>query len=295
MVPLLEIRHLVKEYPGLTAVNDISLTIEKGVCIGLLGPNGAGKTTTVEMLEGVLTPTRGEILFKGAPLDRRFQQSSGIMFQSTALQEFIKVIETLKLFRHFYDRTRPLDELIESCALSSFLEQDVQQLSGGQRQRVLLAIALINDPEILFLDEPTTGLDPQARRNFWKLIESVKAEQKTVVLTTHYMDEAYQLCDLVAIMDQGRIIALGSPEDLLKAHFDNAVITLPETQIPRSLQAQFRHRMHHRNGLVEIFSDDLNNSIRVLIEHRVSLEHLQVRSRTLEDLFLALTGHELRT
>ena len=295
MTPLLEINNLVKRYRNLVAVDNISLQIGRGVCIGLLGPNGAGKTTTVEMLEGILTPSSGEIRFNGSPLDGHFRQAAGIMFQSTALQDYMRVREALHLFRSFYQQHRPLDELIERCALSDFLDQDVQQLSGGQRQRVLLAIALVNDPEILFLDEPTTGLDPQARRNFWRLIHNVKLEHKTVVLTTHYMDEAYQLCDLVAIMDQGRIIAQGSPEELLQAHFDNAVISLPAEQIPVSLQASLPWPLHRRNGLVEIFSSDLNTSIRTLLELGVSLEYLQVRTRTLEELFLELTGHTLRT
>ena len=294
MTALLEVRRLRKEYRDLTAVDGVSFQIQRGTCFGLLGPNGAGKTTTVEMLEGILPPSAGEIVYHGQPVGQQFRNDAGIMFQHTALQDYMKVREALALFESFYARTRPLDELIARCALGEFLERDVRKLSGGQRQRLLLAIALINDPQILFLDEPTTGLDPQSRRNFWALIHSVKSEQKTVVLTTHYMEEAYDLCDEIAIMDHGRIISQGSPQALLKQHFDNAVISLPASEAPASL-AQFEGlSLHRSNGRIEILSNDLDNSIRQLIAQGVPLTHLQVRSRTLEDLFLALTGHELR-
>ena len=294
MQPLLEVRQLVKQYREVRAVDGISFGIAPGTCLGLLGPNGAGKTTTVEILEGIIPATSGEILFKGGPIDDEFRQSAGIMFQNTALQEHITVRETLNLFRSFYQRTRSLDELIESCALSDFLKRDVQKLSGGQRQRLLLAIALLNDPEILFLDEPTTGLDPQARRNFWQLIHNIKAEQKTVALTTHYMDEAYQLCDEIAIMDQGRIIAQGAPEQLLKSHFENSVISLPLEHVPAALTESSGLNLLRRNTQVEIHSNDLNATVRTLLDQGVSLDRMQVRSPTLEDLFLELTGHELR-
>lgn len=294
MTPLLEARRLVKHYRAVKAVNGVSFSIPKGICFGLLGPNGAGKTTTVEMIEGILPPTSGETLYLGSPIDERFRNDAGTMFQSTALQDYIRVDEALRLFQSFYRRTRPLDELIERCALGDFLDRDVQRLSGGQRQRLLLAIALVNDPQILFLDEPTTGLDPQSRRNFWKLVHDIKGEQKTLVLTTHYMEEAYELCDEIAIMDHGHIIAQGTPRALLKKHFDNAVITLPANHVPDGLDPH-PDLIHRSNGQVEILSDDLNRSIRQLVDQGVSLAQLQVRSRTLEDLFLELTGHDLRS
>ena len=294
MTPLLEARRLVKHYRAVKAVNGVSFSIPKGICFGLLGPNGAGKTTTVEMIEGILPPTSGETLYLGSPIDERFRNDAGTMFQSTALQDYIRVDEALRLFQSFYRRTRPLDELIERCALGDFLDRDVQRLSGGQRQRLLLAIALVNDPQILFLDEPTTGLDPQSRRNFWKLVHDIKEEQKTLVLTTHYMEEAYELCDEIAIMDHGHIIAQGTPRALLKKHFDNAVITLPASHVPDGLDPH-PDLIHRGNGQVEILSNDLNRSIRQLVDQGVSLAQLQVRSRTLEDLFLELTGHDLRS
>jgi ABC-2 type transport system ATP-binding protein len=216
--PILEVRGLRKRYPQVEAVAGVSLAIAPGTCFGLLGPNGAGKTTTVEMIEGITPPSSGEILYKGAPVDGRFKLESGIQFQSTALQDFITVRENLAMFRAFYPRGMEVDELVRLCSLGEFLDRDARKLSGGQRQRLLLALALVNDPDVLFLDEPTTGLDPQARRNFWELVRGIKARGKTVLLTTHYMEEAHALCDRVAIMDRGRIVAEDSPGALLVAH-----------------------------------------------------------------------------
>lgn len=295
MSSILQVDNLVKHFNGVQAVNGVSFSIERGSCFGLLGPNGAGKTTTVEMLEGIITPTQGNILYKGEPTGVAFRHEAGIMFQETSLQEFIRVGEILKLFGRFYPRTRPIEELIERCALAEFLDRDVRRLSGGQRQRLLLAIALINDPQIVFLDEPTTGLDPQARRNFWQLVNDIKQEQKTLVLTTHYMEEAYELCDEIVILDHGKIIAQGSPRALLKKHFNHSVICLPANEVPESLDHDAQLKLHRINGQVEILSEDINASIKRLIAHQVPLTHLQIRSRTLEDLFLELTGRELRS
>ncbi len=293
--PLLEARNLKKHYRSVRAVDGVSFAIERGHCFGLLGPNGAGKTTTVEMLEGILESTAGEILYRGRPLGPGFKEEAGIMFQETALQEQITVQEILNLFQRLYVRVRPQSELIEQCALGEFLDRDAKRLSGGQRQRLLLAIALINDPEVLFLDEPTTGLDPQSRRNFWQLVHTIKAECKTVVLTTHYMEEAYELCDEIAIMDQGRIIAQGSPQELLKRHFDQSVLSLPAEDVPSIPELEEKLSLHRRNGKIEIFSDDVESVIRQLMQNRIPLNHLQIRSPTLEDLFLELTGHKLRS
>lgn len=289
--PLLEVRDLVKHYPKVKAVNGVSFALRAGSCFGLLGPNGAGKTTTVEILEGVLAPTSGEVLYKGTPSGARFRREAGIMFQSTALQDFISVRETLEMFAHLYPTNADLDELIKRCNLGGYLDQDNRKLSGGQRQRLLLAVALVNDPDILFLDEPTTGLDPQARRNFWDLIESIKADGKTVLLTTHYMDEAYVLCDEIAIMDHGKIIAQGTPKDLLEAHFNDVILQLPrlafgDQALPESAQ--------QREDMVEITTHDVNQTIAGLIASGISLAKLRIRSRNLDDLFLELTGRELR-
>ncbi|MCP4238900.1 MAG: ABC transporter ATP-binding protein, partial [Aestuariibacter sp.] len=195
---------MVKKFGALTAVNDVSFEIQQGSCFGLLGPNGAGKTTTIELMEGIKTPDGGTILYQGERLGRKFRNEAGIMFQTTALQEFVTVREMLVQFSRFYTHSADVDELVERYALGEFSNRDTRKLSGGQKQRLLLAIALINRPKILFLDEPTTGLDPQSRRNLWEQVREVKAAGATVLLTTHYMEEAYELCDEIAIMDHGR-------------------------------------------------------------------------------------------
>lgn len=293
---LLTVTELVKHYTSsskvVKAVNGLNLTIKKGVCLGLLGPNGAGKTTTVEILEGINQATSGEVLYKGMPLDEQFRNEAGIMFQSTALQDYISVGETLVMFSKLYPQHVDLDFLIKRCNLGDYLDQDNRQLSGGQRQRLLLAIALVNDPDIIFLDEPTTGLDPQARRNFWDLINDIKAEGKTVILTTHYMDEAYILCDEIAIMDHGKIIAQGTPKDLLEKHFNDVILQLPAAEINDIDLSSFN--TNFKDHSIEITTRDVNQVISTLIENNVSLARLQIRQRTLDDLFLELTGKELR-
>lgn len=291
--PLLRVTGLKKYFGDVKAVDGVSFEIAYGHCVGLLGPNGAGKTTTVELLEGIKEPTAGEILYKGESLSDKFRQEAGIMFQSTALPDFISGLEALKLFRDLYPRSRPISELIETCALEEFLNREVKRLSGGQRQRLLLAIALINDPEIIFLDEPTTGLDPQARRNFWKLIGDIRQEGKTVLLTTHYMEEAYELCDEIIIMDHGRIIAHGTPDALLSNHFDDTVILLPDEDVPDHF-SDGASEIKRANGTVELLSGDVNATVKALIDANVSLANMRIRKRTLEDLFIELTGKELR-
>lgn len=287
----LQANNLAKHYQGIKAVDGISFNIARGRCFGLLGPNGAGKTTTVEMLEGINQPTEGEILYLGEPLGRRFRDEAGIMFQSTSLQDYITVHETLVMFQRMYPRTVPLSELINSCSLDGFLHQDTRKLSGGQRQRLLLAIALVNDPEVIFLDEPTTGLDPQARRNFWELVQRIKAKGKTILLTTHYMEEAYELCDEIIILDHGKIIAQGTPAELLAKHFGDTVLTLPKQDFPSDCDLL---ETLVSGDTVKIFSSNVDETIHQLLALNIPLARLQIRQRTLEDLFLALTGKELR-
>lgn len=289
---ILQIRNLVKHYPSVKAVNGIDITLDKGICFGLLGPNGAGKTTTIEILEGINHPTSGEIFYKGERLGNQFRNEAGIMFQSTALQDFITVRETLEMFSQFYPQQADLDKLILRCNLTEYLDQDNRELSGGQRQRLLLAIALVNDPDIIFLDEPTTGLDPQARRNFWDLINDIKAEGKTIVLTTHYMDEAYILCDEIAIMDHGKIIAQGTPKSLLEETFNDVILQLPKADLKGYDLTLLT--THNKSTHIEITTCDVNSVISDLIKNNVSLSQLQIRARTLDDLFLELTGKELR-
>ncbi len=234
--PIIEVKNLIKHYSKAKAVNGISFSIARGSCFGLLGPNGAGKTTTLEMIEGITQPSSGEILFCGAPTGPSFKEKSGIQFQATSLQDFLTVKEVLKLFSSFYQAPLNIQELAELCSLEEFWDRDTHELSGGQRQRVLLAIALINNPEVVFLDEPTTGLDPQARRAFWELIQSIKRKNKTIILTTHYMEEAYILCDEIVIMNQGTIIAQGGPKDLLQKHFNSVTLEIPKKDISKALR-----------------------------------------------------------
>jgi ABC-2 type transport system ATP-binding protein len=293
MSPLLEIRQLAKHFNGVEAVAGISFTIPSGSCFGLLGPNGAGKTTTVEMLEGIIKPSGGEILLQGQAMDQHFRQQAGIMFQSTALQDFITVREALQMFSAFYDHSVPLQQLIDDCSLRDFIDRDTRKLSGGQRQRLLLAMALVNNPSVVFLDEPTTGLDPQARRNFWSLVQRIKAQGKTILLTTHYMEEAYILCDEIAIMDHGQIIARGSPKALLSEYFEDVVLQLPLRDMPTD-RTQLPFECSVAGDTVEILSRNIDASVQQLRDHHISLNGLQIRQRTLEDLYLALTGKELR-
>jgi ABC-2 type transport system ATP-binding protein len=294
MAPVIEVHELVKEYPGVRAVDGVSFSIVQGQCFGLLGPNGAGKTTTVEMMEGVTQPTSGRVLYRGEPLGTRFREEAGIQFQKTALQDHLTVRETLTLFSRLYPRGREVDALIETCALAEIANRDNRKLSGGQMQRLLLAIALANDPRVLFLDEPTTGLDPQARHNFWELIRTIKAEGRTVLLTTHYMEEAYFLCDVIAIMDRGRIIAEGPPSRLLREHFGDVVLELPREDFPADVST-FPLPVLLASDRVEISTADVESSLRTLLEQGIPLQHLRIRPRNLEDLFLELTGRELRT
>jgi ABC-2 type transport system ATP-binding protein len=289
---VISVTNLSKHFGEYQAVNDISFTVKKGEILALLGPNGAGKTTTIEIMEGIISPSSGQVFYQGQHVDSQISQQIGIQFQHTALQDFLTVKETLNLFASFYQNTLPQAQLIELCDLSDFLDRDNRLLSGGQRQRLLLALALINDPQIIFLDEPTTGLDPHARRNFWQLIKNIKAQNKTVVLTTHYMDEAEQLCDDIVIMDLGRIIEAGTPHALLAKHFEDVFIYLPQSQVSSELVNEYGwNKLADR---IEITSKNVEQTLSLLMSNKVSLDGLHVKSANLDDLFLKLTGHSLQ-
>jgi len=292
MQPIIVVDHLRKQYGSVVAVDEVSFSIAEGICFGLLGPNGAGKTTTIEMMEGILAPTSGVILYRGAPRSKNFLQEIGIQFQSTALMDFMTVRETLNLFSQFYEQTEPLETLVQQCDLGDFLDRYANKLSGGQQQRLLLALAILNRPQLVFLDEPTTGLDPQARRNFWQLIDTIKKRGATVILTTHYMDEAEQLCDELAIMDRGKIIAQGSPAQLLHEHFGYIYVCLDRADC-ESVLDQFPEK-DVQGERVFIRSTSVEKTLQALIASGVPLHSLSVRNPTLEDLFLKLTGHRLR-
>jgi ABC-2 type transport system ATP-binding protein len=276
MPVILQVSNLVKRFGSLTAVDDVSFGIRQGSCFGLLGPNGAGKTTTIEMMEG-----------------SQFRNEAGIMFQTTALQEFITVREIMVQFSRFYPEAASIDDLAERYSLHEFLNQDTRKLSGGQKQRLLLAMALINKPKILFLDEPTTGLDPQSRRNLWRQVQLIKEQGATILLTTHYMEEAYELCDEIAIMDHGRIIAHDAPDVLLAEHFDDVVIQIHAGDIPRAI-GEKEFQAVYRNDSAHIVTGDVNKTIEHLLHFDIPLNRLRIRARDLEDLFLELTGKELR-
>jgi ABC-2 type transport system ATP-binding protein len=288
---IMRIENLKKNYGTVKAVDGISFSIPEGICFGLLGPNGAGKTTTIEMMEGILSPTAGKVYFRGREIDNHFKQKVGIQFQNTALPEFITVKETLELFRAFYPNPRSMDEIIEICSLIDIIDRDNRKLSGGQRQRMLLGLAIIPHPEMVFLDEPTTGLDPQARRNFWDLIERIKAEKTTVLLTTHYMEEAEILCDQIAIMDQGKLIEIDTPLQLLTNHFDGALVRVPHSG-RRNLQVDGGSL---QGDFLEITTKNLDKTMKDLLGTELNLEGLTIKKPNLDDLFLKLTGTSLRS
>jgi ABC-2 type transport system ATP-binding protein len=290
---ILQVSDLVKRFGPLTAVDRVSFEIREGSCFGLLGPNGAGKTTTIEMMEGIRQPDSGTILYRGAPLGEQFRNEAGIMFQTTALQEFITVREVMRQFSRFYPHSASIDDLADRYALHEFLDRDTRKLSGGQKQRLLLAMALINQPKVLFLDEPTTGLDPQSRRNLWNQVQQVREQGATILLTTHYMEEAYELCDEIAIMDRGHIIAHDAPDALLAAHFDDVVVQINAADIPRDI-GEREFQAIYRNDSAHIVTGDVNKTIEHLLRLDIPLDHLRIRARNLEDLFLELTGKELR-
>lgn len=288
------------------AVNGVSFEVLRGECFGILGPNGAGKTTTIEMMEGLMAPDSGRILFEGQDVGgahaTEYARQIGIQFQHTALQDHMNLRQILALFQRLYavGDTAHMREVLADCALEDLLDRPHKKLSGGQRQRLLLAIALLHAPKLVFLDEPTTGLDPQARRNFWALLQRIKAQGKTIVLTTHYMEEAAVLCDRIAIMDGGEIIAEGAPDALLREHFKSAVIALPMSEAAyHALQsAANNYASDYANGTARFYADAPGACLAWLqtasAHHAISLDDVSVTRPNLEDLFLKLTGNQLR-
>ncbi|NVJ60456.1 MAG: ABC transporter ATP-binding protein [Gammaproteobacteria bacterium] len=294
MTDALIVHQLFKQYGQLTAVDNISFSVKRGSCFGLLGPNGAGKTTTLEMIEGIVSPDSGDIDYPLLNKGQSLQQHIGIQFQETALQDHIKVKETLNLFANLYNDTSNISELISLCSLQDFLDQDTKKLSGGQRQRLLLALALLHNPELVFLDEPTTGLDPQSRRNFWTLVKRIKEQGKTLILTTHYMDEAQQLCDEIVVIDRGKIIEQGKPEDLLNQHFSGTIIRIKNHNGIKGLLPSNTTFLEDQ-GLLEFSTSAVEDDIKSIVNAGISLEGLSIHRPNLEDLFIKLTGHQLRS
>ena len=305
----IECENLRKTYDGkVEAVRGISLKIEAGQCFGLLGPNGAGKTTTIEILEGLLLPTSGDVRIFGHTWrdnPRQLREWIGISLQETRLSEKLNVRETIELFASFYNEPRPAEEVLEDLELTEKADAWVGKLSGGQKQRLAVATALVGNPRILFLDEPTTGLDPQSRRQLWDIIRAFQKKGGTVLLTTHYMDEAERLCDQLAIVDHGQIIAEGTPPDLIDRLGGQHVVefqvsddkngpdnvdgwhSLPSVESVRRDDSTICLSVREPHLTIPALLDAVTKS-----GHR--LEHLSTRQASLEDVFVKLTGRHLR-
>jgi ABC-2 type transport system ATP-binding protein len=303
----LAIRGLHKSYGDVKAVDDLALSVPVGECFGLLGPNGAGKTTTIEICEGLLEPDGGDVEVLGmrwSTDEKRLRQLMGIQLQETQLAEKLTVTETLRLFRSFYEQGRGVDDVITLVQLEEKRHARVGMLSGGQKQRLAVACAIVGDPKLLFLDEPTTGLDPQSRRQLWELISRFRNEGRTLVLTTHYMDEAERLCDRVAIVDHGKVIALGSPAELIASLGAEHVVGFrledggppPTDAVLRALDGVTGTRFD--NGAIELTSMELRRTVPALLAFlergQLRLAELHTHSATLEDVFVSLTGRHLR-
>ncbi|MFB3854729.1 MAG: ABC transporter ATP-binding protein [Vicinamibacterales bacterium] len=305
--PAVVCHNLVKRYDQVVAVDGLDLEVASGTCFGLLGPNGAGKTTTVEILEGLLAPDEGDVEVLGQRWggnDRALRERLGIQLQETQLADKLTVEETVRLFRSFYRRGRRVDEVIGLVGLDSKRKSWVSKLSGGQKQRLSVACALVNEPELLFLDEPTTGLDPQSRRQLWSLLEGFRAEGGTILLTTHYMDEAEALCDRVAVVDRGKVIASGTPRELVATLGADHVVEFsvagePPADLVESLRRLPAVRdVRVSNGTVSLVASEVEEAVRPILaeveRERLQLSLLATHHATLEDVFVALTGRHLR-
>jgi ABC-2 type transport system ATP-binding protein len=303
----LSVRDLSKRFKDVVAVDGIDLAVRTGECFGLLGPNGAGKTTTIEICEGLTQADSGDVEVLGlrwASDARALRQRLGIQLQETQLTEKLTVAETLRLFRSFFASGPPVADLIALVQLEEKRDARIAALSGGQKQRLALACALVGDPDLLFLDEPTTGLDPQARRQVWDLIAEFKSSGRTIVLTTHYMEEAERLCDRVAIVDHGKVIGLGSPAQLVASIGIDHLVEFSAGESAPTLDMAALERLdgvraaRATNGSVTIQASELHRVLPALIEELrqqgIPISELRTHSATLEDVFVSLTGRHLR-
>jgi ABC-2 type transport system ATP-binding protein len=306
--PSLLLRGLRKAFADVVAVDGIDLEVVRGECFGLLGPNGAGKTTTIEICEGLTTPDAGVVQLLGmdwASQQTELRQRIGIQLQETQFPDKLTVSETIRLFRSFYQTGLAVEESIRTAQLEEKRNARVGTLSGGQKQRLAMACALVGDPELLFLDEPTTGLDPQARRNLWDLVDQLKQAGRTIILTTHYMDEAERLCDRVAIMDHGRIISQGSPQQLIASvggeHIvEFAIHGVGQSDVEAGVLTGIAGVQSHRvdAGLHQLSVRALHTTVPLIFEalnrQGLQLSEFRTHSATLEDVFVGLTGRNLR-
>src|SRR5438552_10319826 len=308
MPPAIQCRDLRKTYDGkVEAVRGLNLEIETGECFGLLGPNGAGKTTTIEILEGLLEPTSGQVSIFGHTWrenEREMREWLGISLQETRLSEKLTVRETVELFASFYREPRSSDEVLHELQLTEKADSWVGKLSGGQKQRLAVATALVCNPKILFLDEPTTGLDPQSRRQLWDIIRTFQRDGGTALLTTHYMDEAERLCDRLAIVDHSQIIAEGSPTDLIERLGGHRVVEFAVSgnsdgaalEAWRGLPSV--ESVREDDGMVALNVKEAQQSMPALLDaiekHGNNLQHLTTRQASLDDVFVRLTGRHLR-
>jgi len=298
---------LVKRYGTLVAADQVSLEVQRGEVFGMLGPNGAGKTTTLEMLEGMRVPDSGEATVLGVSIrrdSRAIKERIGVQLQASALPLRMTVREVVELFGSFYSTPQPTDAILEEFDLVEKAQVYSETLSGGQQQRLSIALALVNDPELVFLDEPTTGLDPQARLNIWDVIEGLRTHGKTVMLTTHYMEEAERLCDRVAIMDHGRIVAIDTPAALVAAHAPGTSIefTASGADLSKLRALAGVSSAEHDGNRVVLHTDNAEDTLAALFGDSERwgdadgghVADLRVRQGTLEDVFIALTGRTLR-
>lgn len=299
--PLLAVRDLRKSYGSVQAVDGVSFAVSRGSVFTLLGPNGAGKTTTLEILEGIREADSGEIEMLGNRVRRvtpAMKQRMGVLLQEGGFEPYLKVREVLHLFASFFERSRPVDDVLAEVSLEDKAGALVRHLSGGQKQRLALGAALVNDPDLVFLDEPTTGLDPQARRNIWAIVERLKEGGKTVVLTTHYMEEAEALSDDVCIMDHGRVIAHGTPRELTAQLGQDTWIEFDTPDLGPEVWTDFPGEVQPDGAMATVRTPDLVQTLDSLLrwarEKGVPLRNMTVRQPNLEDVFLSLTGRRLR-
>lgn len=299
---MIEVSELKKAYGDLQAVDGVSFAVQEGEIFGLLGPNGAGKTTTIEMMEGLRDIDQGEVRIDQYSVTKernKIRSIIGVQLQSTSLFELLTVEEMLKMYASFYNHSLPVKSILEQMNLVEKKDDYVKGLSGGQKQRLAIGLALIHDPKVIFLDEPTTGLDPQARRSLWDIILQLKGQGKTILLSTHYMEEAHVLCDRLAIMDQGKVMALDTPDRLIAALDMESAIQFQwgDEQFPISEIAGITKTTRIKDQIV-LYTENLQESLTALVrwadDADQTLYDLQTRRATLEDVFLQLTGRSLR-